>query len=91
MVRCFRQAIHIKPDYAEAHYNLGAVLKERGKLEEAIAAYREAIRIKPDFAVAYSNLGVALKEQGKLDEAVAAYRSTSNRTMPSGTPTLARR
>src|SRR5262249_53504121 len=37
--------------------NLGVVLNDQGKLEEAIAAYRQAIRIKPDFAEAYSNLG----------------------------------
>ena len=54
--------------------NLGVVLNDQGKLEEAIAAYRQAIRIKPDFAEAYSNLGNSLNDQGKVDEAIAAYR-----------------
>src|SRR5215472_12944629 len=54
--------------------NLGVVLNDQGKLEEAIAAYRQAIRIKPDFAEAYSNLGNSLSDQGKIDEAIAAYR-----------------
>src|SRR5262249_35734033 len=54
--------------------NLGVVLNDQGKLEEAIAAYRQAIRIKPDFAEAYSNLGNSLSDQGKVDEAIAAYR-----------------
>ena len=30
----FRQAIALKPDYAEAHYNLGNTLKELGRLDE---------------------------------------------------------
>ena len=29
----------IKPDYAEAHSNLGNSLKDQGKLEEAVACY----------------------------------------------------
>jgi predicted O-linked N-acetylglucosamine transferase (SPINDLY family) len=54
--------------------NLGAALKELGKLGEAVAAYRQAIRLKPDLAEAHSNLGVALFDQAKIEEAVAAYR-----------------
>ena len=32
--------MELKPDYAEAHNNLGIALKVRGKLDEAIACYR---------------------------------------------------
>ena len=37
-IAAYRRAIGIKPDYAEAHCNLGNALKDQGKLEEAIAA-----------------------------------------------------
>ena len=73
-IAAYRQAIDIKPDYAEAHSNLGIALADQGKLDEAIAAYRRAIGIKPDLAEAHSNLGSALQDQGKLEEASAAYR-----------------
>ena len=73
-VAAYRQAIRIKPDYADVHLNLGNALKERGSLDDAVAAYRQAIRIKPDYAAAYSNLGNAQMQRGSLDEAVAAYR-----------------
>jgi tetratricopeptide (TPR) repeat protein len=43
-------------------------LKEKGTLDDVIAANRQAIRIEPDYAEAYFNLGLALKEQGALDE-----------------------
>jgi tetratricopeptide (TPR) repeat protein len=69
-----RQALQIKPDYAEAYCNLGALLHECRKYEDAVTAYRQAIGIKPDYAEAYCNLGAALRKQGKLDEAVAAQR-----------------
>jgi Tfp pilus assembly protein PilF len=73
-VAAYRQAIKLQPDYALAHYNLGIVLAEQKKVDEAVAAYRQAIKLQPDYAKAHNNLGNALYEQKKLDEAVAAYR-----------------
>ena len=64
----------MKPDYAEAHSNLGNTLKELGRLEEAETNYRKAIALKPDFAEAHNNLGATLQEQGRLDEAETNYR-----------------
>ena len=49
------------------------ILKNQGKLEEAIEAYNKALAIKPDYADAYNNMGITLKEQGKLEEAIEAY------------------
>ena len=73
-VACYRRALELKPDYAEAHNNLGNALKDQGKLDEAVACYRRALELKPDYAEAHNNLGIALNDQGKLDEAVACYR-----------------
>ncbi|MDC1384029.1 tetratricopeptide repeat protein [Candidatus Puniceispirillum sp.] len=64
----------MKPDYAEAHNNLGITLKELGRLDKAEACYKQAISLKPDYAEAYSNLGITLKELGRLEEAEASYR-----------------
>ena len=70
----FRRALEIKPDYAEAHSNLGVTLREQGRLTEAEASYRRALEIKPDYAEAHSNLGNILLEQGRPTEAEASYR-----------------
>jgi tetratricopeptide (TPR) repeat protein len=44
-------ALQIKPDYAEAHNNLGIALSfTPGRLQDAIAEYRAALRIRPDHA-----------------------------------------
>ena len=56
----FRAAIRIRPDYAEAHNNLGLVLIQSGKDDEGIAALREAVRLAPAYAEARTNLGAAL-------------------------------
>lgn len=38
---------HIKPDYAEAHCNLGSSLSAKGQLDEAIKAFEKFIRYAP--------------------------------------------
>ncbi len=43
----FRQAIVFNLNYPDAYYNLGNVLVQRGRLEEAIRAYRRAIELQP--------------------------------------------
>ena len=68
------QAVALKSDYAEAHYNLGIALKELGRLEEAELSYTQAIALKPNYAEAHSNLGVTLKRLGRVDEAEASYK-----------------
>ncbi len=70
----WREAIRIKPDYAEAHYNLGVALDDQGRAAEAEKEYREAIRIKPDYAEAHSCLGALLAAQGRAAEAEKEYR-----------------
>ena len=72
-VEAYNKALAIKPDYAEACYNMGGTLKQQGKLEEAIEAYKKALAIEPNYAEAYNNMGIAIKDQGKLGEAIEAY------------------
>ena len=59
----YREALRLKPDYANVHNNLGVALKGKGGLDGAIAEYREALRLKPDYADAHMNLGVAQGER----------------------------
>jgi tetratricopeptide (TPR) repeat protein len=72
----YREAIGLKPDFAEAHINLGFALEHTGQIDAAIAEYREAIRAKPDFALAHYNLGVTLGYKRQYDAAIVEYRET---------------
>jgi len=55
----YAEAFRIKPDFADAHNNLGTLLARQGQLEEAIGHFAEALRIEPDFEEAKGNLDLA--------------------------------
>ena len=75
-VKYYSAAVAGRPDYAEAHYNLGNALKKLKRLDEAAAAYERAARIRPDLAPAHHNLGSVLQSLERYEEAAAAYRRT---------------
>jgi tetratricopeptide (TPR) repeat protein len=67
------RAIEIYPHVATAHSNLGNVLRELKRFDDALASYEKAIALKPDYADAFFNRGNALKELKRLDDALASY------------------
>ena len=71
----YREAIRLKPDYVEAHINLGVTFKERGLLDNAIECYRTALGFSPNNFTAENNLGAILLSQGKGNEAVEHLRA----------------
>ena len=77
----FREAIRLRPDYAEAHNNLGLVLVQVGDSEKGILEFREALRLAPEYVSATGNLGAALDGSqpveaiGLLEKAVAMQPS----------------
>ena len=75
-----RKAVELRPDFAQAIYNLANALREQGQFDEAAATYRRAIQLMPDLMQAYNNLGNLLKDCGQLDEAIACYDQAMRRT-----------
>ncbi len=73
---CYRRALELQPDFAEAHNGLGGILKKQGKLEEAAVRCRRALELQPDFAGVHNTLGVILSAQGNSDEAIACFQRT---------------
>lgn len=84
----FEAALRIRPDYAEAHANLGIALAQvPGRLPEAIAQYEAALRDRPDYAPkahltnVHVDLGNALARMpGRTQDAIAQYESALNLT-----------
>ena len=72
-VASYHKALAIRPDYAEARYNLGNAFLEQRKLDDAVASYHKALAIRPEYAEARNHLGNAFRILGKLDDAVTSY------------------
>ena len=73
-VKAFRQALSIRPDWAEAHSLLGSILFRAGNYPEAEVELRKAVTLKPDYAEGWNFLGEFLKAQGKEQEAQEAFK-----------------
>jgi len=69
----FRAAIDLKPDYAQAHFNLASSLSAVGENDGAVAHLQKVVELQPDSALARSNLGTFLYRAGRLDEAIAQF------------------
>jgi tetratricopeptide (TPR) repeat protein len=60
--------------YAAAHNDLGAVLMQVGKINDAIGHYEQALRINPNYADVHYNLGGALVQAGRVPEAIGHWQ-----------------
>ncbi|MFQ5490772.1 MAG: tetratricopeptide repeat protein [Phycisphaerae bacterium] len=65
----WRDAISKNADAWMAHNNLGVLLKNRGKSDEAIAHYEQSLRVKPDAVESLTCMGSVLIDYRRLDEA----------------------
>ena len=70
---CFREAIRLEPQLAQAHTNIGLLLEQKGELAQAEHHYLQAISADPGRGRVHLNLGVLLAEQKRFAEAEAAY------------------
>jgi len=68
----YRTLLKLKPDYAEAHANLGVVLSRLGHYEEAVASYESALRLNPRLIPILLNLGIAHHRAGQFAKAAEA-------------------
>lgn len=76
---CFRAALAAAPDSAMAHANLGIVLKEAGRIEEALDHLRRAYALAPEAEGTLRNLVVPLVESDLCEEAMAAAAAAVER------------
>jgi tetratricopeptide (TPR) repeat protein len=70
----YQKALEIKPDNAEAHYTLGTIFGQQGRMDEAIRHFQKALEIKPAYADAQNGLGNGFSQMGRMDEAIAHYQ-----------------
>ena len=68
-----RRAVALMPDALEAHNQLGTVLQQLGRLDEACAAFAAAATANPTVAVFHSNLGAVLGLLNRDTDAMRAF------------------
>jgi tetratricopeptide (TPR) repeat protein len=76
----FRKSLEVQPT-AEIYSDLGFVVEQQGRTEEAIELYEKALGLDPDCAPAHFNLAVALVRREDFEEAEGHYRAAL-RTKP---------
>jgi len=69
----FERALAVTSNNDIMHYNLGVVLTEQGRFDEALRHYREALRIRPGYAKVHNNLGSILALRGQTQEAAGHF------------------
>ena len=74
-VEAYEQAIVTAPGLVKARINLGCLLHETGRFDQAEAVYREALRRNPRDPVLLYDLGVLLHDRGRKREAMEAYEA----------------
>jgi Flp pilus assembly protein TadD len=70
----FKQALALKPDSPEEHYNLGYALAKMKDYQGAKEQLGIAIALKPDFSEPHNVLGALLAMQDDYEGAKAEYR-----------------
>lgn len=67
----YRALLKLKPDYAEAHANLGVVLARLNHYDGAAASYETALRLNPKLTPILLNLGILYHRADQFEKAVA--------------------
>jgi len=61
----YMEAIKIKPDYIEAHNNLGGAYAKLGQWDDALKKWNDTLSINPDHQVARQNRDAVMKMLGQ--------------------------
>src|SRR5215831_10740408 len=71
-IELIEQALPELVDLPEAHLNLGNVLRQAGRLADAVDSYRRAIALEPGYGMAHNNLACTLIDQDEFAAGLAS-------------------
>jgi tetratricopeptide (TPR) repeat protein len=80
-IRFYTAAIACRPRAAPAHFYLGHVLNQRGRVDEAIAELQTATELDPDYALASAWLSRIYLDRGQTEQAIAEARRLLERNV----------
>jgi DNA-binding transcriptional MerR regulator len=71
---CYRRAIALDPTFADAHCNLGSLLFNRGRRDDARRHFERTVELAPRHVEGHLNLGTLCEEDGADERALWHYR-----------------
>ena len=74
-VKSYKKAIDLKPNFAEAHNNMGIAFKGLNQLDDALKSFQRAVEINPKFASGHYNLGNIFKDLDRVNDALLSYEN----------------
>jgi protein O-mannosyl-transferase len=69
----FKRAVHFKPDFWEAFFNLGVIMLHKDSLKAATGYFSEAAKLNPPFWPARHCEGLAWEKRGDFQRAFVKY------------------
>jgi Tfp pilus assembly protein PilF len=71
--QAYKEALARRPELTDAYLNLGAMLCDAGRADEAVGLYEHALALCAPSALLFYNRAVALEDQQRAGEAIASY------------------
>jgi tetratricopeptide (TPR) repeat protein len=72
------KVVKLNPKLALGHLDLGIVLDQNGRKQDALREMKEAARLDPDNVNVHWRLGRLYRSMGKIDEAKAEFSKASS-------------
>src|SRR5439155_17350985 len=73
VVSVLRRVIELKPDHAQAHFELGVILEKQGKHEGSRRELERAVELAPSLAEAHRALGRDAVGSGDWNAAISEF------------------
>lgn len=76
-IAAFKEAIRLRPNFADPHYDLGRAYYESGEFDTAAVSFEEAIRLNPEFFDALIAVGKTYQHSGRHTKSVEVLRKAT--------------
>ncbi len=66
----YQKAAELDPSYATPHNDMGVIMEEQGRFEEAERAYQQALSLDPNYLEPHTNLALLYERMGQTEKAI---------------------
>lgn len=78
-LRCWRRSVELDPHFATAHFAMGLLARDQGRLAASAGHFQKAAELDPEMPGVFVELADVLIKQSKLDEAQAVVEKSLKR------------